>query len=314
MENANVKLRVLVVEPDENHGDDTARTLRTMDLEPVVATSHFQALSMLEDDFFPLLIVSAEDTGLDGMEFCRIFRKRQFESGNDLSYIIITGDEWQRLSICESKIIADDFLIRPWLTCELKWRVKAGFHAISQMGYIRQMIYHDPESKALNRAGLKKSLREEINRLGRKQGWLSLAVLDFSQRDWMEISQGAESISKLKKTLLRFLDGSLRNYDLLGQLETERICIISGDCDYKCLTGLINRLQLAVKSFVVGSQFRGVKISLCGLAGSFIIDSTFGDSEKCFEHLWNWITSIEQLPEGIESSAVCLDKDGISSL
>ncbi|MCA1743964.1 MAG: hypothetical protein ABR542_04740, partial [Desulfonatronovibrio sp.] len=175
-------------------------------------------------------------------------------------------------------------------------------------------VYHDPESKALNRNGLKKHLREEINRLGRKNAWLSLVVLDFSQRDWMEVSQGAESISRLKKILLRFLGGSLRNYDLLGQLETERICIISGDCDYKCLTGLLNRLQLAVKSFVVGSQFRGAEISLCGLAGSFIIDSTFGDSEKCFEHLWNWIESIEQLPEGIESSSACLDKNGISPL
>ncbi|MFN2268803.1 MAG: two-component system response regulator, partial [Desulfonatronovibrio sp.] len=131
MENENVKLRVLVVESDENPGDDTTRILRSMDLEPVLAASHFQALSMLEDEFFPLLIVSAEGSGLDGMEFCRIFRKRQFDSGDDLPYIIIAGDEWHRLSICESEVVADDFIIRPWLSCELKWRVKAGFHAIS---------------------------------------------------------------------------------------------------------------------------------------------------------------------------------------
>jgi len=46
---------------------------------------------MLEDQSFSVVLVAADDSGLDGLEFCRIYRKRQVKSGRGLRTALVNS-------------------------------------------------------------------------------------------------------------------------------------------------------------------------------------------------------------------------------
>ncbi len=312
MERKMIKEKILIIEPDQVLADEVVDILGKEGTELTVVHSHFKALAMLEDESFSMVLVSADDSGIDGLEFCRIYRKRQVESGRDLPYLILLGHNWQMVNICESQAHAHDFLVRPYLACELEWRVENGLRTVGEMRFLREMIYLDPETRALNQLGLEKILREEINRLGRKKGWISLAVLDFEDREWMQVSQSKEMVDWTKQQVVMFLKETLRNYDQVAQVDQERICILSGDCDYHCFTGLLNRIEACFQELDL--SFTTVKqpdIRLTGIIHSILVDSRGGGSDMCFEHLWNWIKSIDRLPETKEFRISLLDKNGL---
>ena len=310
-----MKKKILIIEPNQGLETEIIHTLRVMGTDLTLVHSHFKALTMLEDQSFSVVLVAAEDSGLDGLEFCRIYRKRQVKSGRNLPYLILLAQEWQRVSICESQADAHDFIIRPFLGCELEWRITAGLRVLREMNDLREMIYLDPETGVLNQEGLQRALREEINRLGRKKAWLSVAVLDFANRDWMEISQGKETLTLSKKRVLRFLKQTLRKYDQVAKFKKGKICIISGDCDHDCFNSLLKRIDGSLKKLEMPlPDVRQKGIDFSGIYQSMIIDSTTGGSEKCFEHLWNWINSIDRLPERVEARISLLDNKGLRDL
>ncbi|MFO7728128.1 MAG: diguanylate cyclase [Desulfonatronovibrio sp.] len=305
--------KILIVEPDQDHAAEIVEILKKTWTDLTVVHSHFKGLAMLEDETFSLVLVSADDSGIDGLEFCRIYRKRQMEAGRDCSYLIVSGQPWQRVNICENQPDCHDFLIRPYLECELEWRVASGFQTLREMHLLRQMLYFDPDTDSLNRLGIKKILKEEVNRLGRQHAWLSVAVLDFERRDWMEVNQGRDTVQRAKKMMLRFLSQSLRNYDHVGLIDQERICIISGDCDHNCFMGLMSRIDGCLKNFDFSFPTEQSVINLSGIYQSVMVDSTNGGSEACFDHLWTWIQQIVQLPEKVETIISYLDRDGLSA-
>ncbi len=312
MEKKMLKERILIIEPNQDLADEILEILGDTEVELTLVHSHFKALTMLEDESFSIVLVTAEDSGIDGLEFCRIYRKRQMEAGRDLPYMILMGQKWQRVSICESQADAHDFLIRPCLACELEWRVTAGLSTVREMRQLREIIYLDPETGALNQEGLQKVLREEINRLGRKKAWLSVAVLDLANRDWMEISQGRETLMLAKKTVLKFLKQELRRHDHVAEFNGEKICIISGDCDNQCFNDLLNRLHVRLKKLdmpLPGMQQTDVDFT--GICQSIIIDTVSGGSDMCFAYLWKWIDGIELLPERMEAGISYLDRNGL---
>lgn len=312
MEKQMDKEKILIIEPDQALAGEVVDALSDTGAELTVVDSHFKGLAMLEDDQFSLVLVSADNSGIDGLEFCRIFRKRQEESKKDLSYLIILGQEWQKVAICENQADAHDFLARPFLDCELKWRISAGLKTVQAMRSLRDLIYLDSETGVLNKLGLKKALKEEVNRLGRKKAWLSVAVVDFQRRDWLEVSHGKEVVSWIKIRVFKHLRESLRNYDQVAQIDGERICIISGDCDYHCFTGLFNRIDSGLKSLDCSfPTMQQPDITLTGIVKCITIDSSAGGSEKCFEHIWTWLKNVEQLPEHLEARVSFLNKNGI---
>lgn len=302
---------ILIIEPDKYEAREIVRDLQNLNVRTVVVHSHFQALTLLEDEYYGVILASMDQNGLDGLDFCRILTKRLVEEGRETPHIILMGHEWQRESIVENMAGADDFIIKPWLSSELRWRTKNGLRRLDEFLRLKNMIYFDPDSNALNLAGLEKDLRSEVNRLGRKKGWLSVAVLDFNGREWLEASLSPDFVDHAKKEVLRFLSKSLRNYDRVGRIHQNKICIMSGDCDYDCFSGLLSRVFKAVEGMSIGEFASGpMEFSLCGVFRCVMVDAAFGDSEKCFSHLWQWINSQGVLPDDLSGRAVYLGKEG----
>ncbi len=307
--------RILIVDPDEERAENMAGLLKNSGLSCLVLPTHFKALAYLEEESCALIIAAVDYTGIDGMEFCSIYSKRQCDRGLDPCYIILSGQSWQRNRICQSDAPANDFLIHPCLECELMWRVRSGLRWIRQRDELKKIIYHDYDSGALNTLGLEKVLREEVNRVGRKKGWLSLAVVDLKYFDWMEMAGNRDGVSRARRLILGFLARALRNYDHLGQMDQDRMCLISGDCDYQCFVGLLDRMQKVLKNLDLDIQgLEDLNLSFRGELLSTVIDSTLGGSELCFRHLRSWLENVTTLPENLRHRQAELNDKGLTVL
>ncbi|WP_150112145.1 hypothetical protein [Desulfonatronovibrio hydrogenovorans] len=304
--------KILIVEPDESRLEELLGVTDSMGLESVVVSSHFAGLAAMEDELFSVALVSADYTGIDGLEFCRIVRKRQESAKTVFSYLILVGEDYQRVDICESTPLAKDFLIRPFLACELRWRLAAALDSVEEMQRLRKLIYLDSSTGALNISGLKRILQEEVNRLSRKKSWLSVAILDLYRRDWIEINHGSDFYRQARTELMAFLLRTLRNYDQVAGMDHGRICIIAADCNLECFTGLLKRIDSSMNRLdlkLPNSQI--LETGLCGIFKSFKICAQGRESKIYFEHLWNWINSIQDLPDEILGGEAILDRNGI---
>lgn len=86
-----MKKKILIIEPNQGLETEIIHTLRVMGTDLTLVHSHFKALTMLEDQSFSVVLVAADDSGLDGLEFCRIYRKRQVKSGRGLRTALVNG-------------------------------------------------------------------------------------------------------------------------------------------------------------------------------------------------------------------------------
>ncbi len=303
---------IMVLEPDQDRAREIAEDLNSWGMNPCIYASHFQALGKLEEKKFPLILVSVKDTGIDGLEFCRILRKRQQLGGVDFAYILLVGENRHRTRICESSDGADDFIIYPFLKCELKWRIFSGLFRYRQHEKLQASSVYDPATMVFNEKGLKKALYQEVNRMGRKEGFLSAAVLDFRHRDLMEISLGAELCTRVKEEVFNFLKEKLRPCDQLVRTDQDRICIISGGSDLNGITGLLKR----VASFIakIDVQEPGIKdfdLTLSGIFLSLSVQSSYADIYACAEHVHDWIRSQDSFSGGLTGYSGTLDESGI---
>ena len=303
---------IMVLEPDRDRALEIAEDLNLWGLKPCIYASHFRALGRMEEKRFPLVLASMEYTGIDGLEFCRILRKRQQLGQLDFAYIILMGENQHRTRICASFDGADDFIIYPFLRCELKWRVLSGLSRYRHHEKLQTSSMYDPATLALNEKGLKKALYQEVNRMGRKKGFLSAAVLDFKNREWMEVSLGTGLCTQVKEEVFRFLKEKLRNYDQLVRTDQDRICIISGESDLNGITGLLKRLSAFIAEMEVSEPgIRDFDFSLSGSFLSLSVHSTYADITACAEHVHDWIKAQDSFSGAVTGYSGILDESGI---
>ena len=303
---------IMVMEPDLDRAREIADDLNSWGMNPYIYSSHFRALGTLGEKKFPLILVSMEKTGIDGLEFCRILRKRQQMGQLDFAYIILMGENRHRTRICDSFDGADDFIIYPFLKCELKWRVVSGLSSYWQHEKIQTSSMYDPATLALNEKGLKKALYQEVNRMGRKKGFLSAAVLDFKSRDWMEVSLGTGHCTRVKEEVFRFLKEKLRNYDQLVRTDQDQICIISGESDLDGISGLLKRVAaFTEKMDITEPGIKDFDLSLSGVFISLSVQSSYMNIIACAEHVHDWLKSQDSFSGGLTGYSGTLDENGI---
>lgn len=286
------KIRVLVIEPDESLAAEIDSELRSLGYSVRLVGNHFKGLTEMEDRIFDFVLASMEHTGIDGLEFCNICRQRADNGRITCPYLILVGEERHLVPICESGAQANDFLIRPYLACELKWRLESGSSRLKIQRRLQEMLDIEPVTGLKNEQGIYTALREEVNRQGRKKARLGLAVITPDQFEFLEFIQGKFWADWAKQAILRYLGEVLRNYDHLGHLQSGNLCILSAENSFEGMQILISRLEEKIREMqendpqfsknIIDIKFRGVFLSLR-------IETKPGGMRQAVEELWSWI-------------------------
>ena len=117
------KLKILVVEDEDDIRDMLVMVLEQADLHVMAAASAEQAWSLLAEHHVDLVVLDWMLPGISGVELARRLKKEP--SYKDLSIILLTARGEEEDKIRGLEIGADDYMTKPFSPKELVARIKA---------------------------------------------------------------------------------------------------------------------------------------------------------------------------------------------
>jgi two-component system cell cycle response regulator len=264
-------VRVLIAEDDPVSRHLLRATLTAAGYEPVIAVDGAEALRALDQPDCPRLIVlDWIMPHLDGVELCRIIRKRPQEP---YFYVILLTVKEQQQEIVEGlEAGADDYVTKPFDLHELKARLRAGKRIIElqqQLIASRDQLQfeatHDSHTGLLNHAAILETLRLEVLRSRRESTPLGVIMADLDHFKSVNDQYGHLVGDEVLREVSVRLKGSLRPYDSIGRFGGEEFLIIVPGCTQEKATALAERLRQSVASEPIRRQ--GVEIPVTASFG-----------------------------------------------
>jgi len=117
--------RILIVEDEEDTLYILNRLLKKNGYDVKTAVNGVEALKILEDGFFPKVIIADWTMPqMDGLQFCNILKEK--ESYKHIYFIVLTARASLKDRVMGLDVGADDFLVKPVENQELLARIRSG--------------------------------------------------------------------------------------------------------------------------------------------------------------------------------------------
>ena len=307
------RCRFLLVEPDTDRAQEIRLVLEQLGFSSDHAHSHLKALALAEDNVYHCLFVAAHGLDLSGLELCALIRARERRRSLPPSILIVVCSEIDRAAIFSSSFDIDDYIVTPWFDLELRWKISRVLRNLKLRQAQNQggsFLGHG--SDLMTQKGLQAFLYEEVNRVGRRQGWFSLSILSIVGLDHLRVSYGEDWLAWFKNGIWASLYRQLRNYDRLSVMDKGFLVLISPDLDEQGTKFLLDRLDAAIREYQV-TEGRDQLPSI-GLVARYLCVRVLGDYkqfEQTGDVLWQWIQTnmLEPLPQGLSgrTGSVALD-------
>lgn len=296
------QMRVLLVEPEEDVSRDIQRVLRGMNLHVEHVRSHLKAAAHFEDSRFDCVMASTQGLDISGLELCTLVRARAGRRSNEPVYLVLFGPEADLTGVFVSSVEVDDYMATPCTDAELEWKIRRAARAVMQSRECWRRVVDD-ESGLLTAEGLRSFLTEEVNRVGRRQGWISLSLLSVPGLAMLRASYGEAWLDWFKTGIWASLRRQLRNYDRLATMDHDFLCLVSPDLQEAGTRQLLGRLARTIEDYQLhGEQQASAPITL---AARYLCVRVLGDYRHLADSsdiLWRWVC--EGMAEPMASGTV----------
>jgi PleD family two-component response regulator len=296
------KFRFLLVEPDEDAALEIMAVLERLGLRADHVRGHLKAVALTEDVEYSCLLVASQGLDISGLELCALVRGRESRRSLMPSYIILFGPQGDLVSVFSSQHAVDDYIVAPWMEQELEWKIHRALRAMAlcrEFGVSRLL---DRETGLLTEEGLRTFLYEEVNRVGRREGWISISVLSVPGLADLRSSYGDGWMEWFKNGIWVSLRRQLRNYDRLATMDNGVLCLVSPDLDEEGTRAMLARLGSAIAEY----QFQEAtdQNSRMSLAARYLCVRVLGDYrqfDRTGDVLWGWLRErvAEPVTEGV---------------
>lgn len=299
----------LIVEPDDDVARETSAVLGRLDLKADHVRGHLKAVALTEDVAYDCLLVSSQGLDISGLELCAMIRAREARRSLTPAYIILVGPQADMLQVFSSQHDVDDCIAGPYMDVELEWKMRRALRAMALCRRYGASRLLDRETGLLTPEGLRIYLGEEVNRIGRREGWVSLSVLSVPGLADLRLSYGEGWMEWFKNGIWASLRRQLRNYDRLASMDNGFLCLVSPDLDEEGTRSMLARLGAAIGEY----QFQEVvPAARMTLAARYLCVRVLGDYrqfDRASDVLWNWICERlgEPVPEGIMGHTGAVD-------
>ena len=129
-------MRVLIVEDDERIADFLQRALRPEGYMPVCVGEGKEALNLVNNSDFDLVLLDLMLPGLSGLEVCQALRMRRIE----LPIIMLTALDTAEDVVRGLHMGADDYITKPFDLDELLARMQAVIRRAARSGEQHQVL------------------------------------------------------------------------------------------------------------------------------------------------------------------------------
>ncbi|MDY0228210.1 MAG: hypothetical protein RBR38_15470 [Desulfomicrobium apsheronum] len=296
------RFRFLVVEPDEDLAREMMIVLERLDVQVDHERGHLKALAVSEDTEYDCLLVASRGIDISGLELCALVRAREARRSLPPAYIILVGPEEDLVTVFTSADDIDDYMLGTWMDLELEWKIKRGLRAMSACRDFGASRLLDTETGLLTPEGLRTFLLEEVNRIGRREGWLSMSILAVPGLGGLRVSYGEAWLEWFRDGIWSSLRRQLRNYDRLASMNNGFLCLISPDLNEEGTRFLLARLASVISEYQF--QENTEPSTHVSLAARYLCVRVRGDYRqfgRTGDVLWGWLREkmTEPMSEGI---------------
>ncbi|HCU69827.1 MAG TPA: hypothetical protein DGF30_11575 [Desulfomicrobium sp.] len=299
----------LIVEPDDDVAREMSAVLERLDLKADHVRGHLKAVALTEDVAYNCLLVSSQGVDISGLELCAMVRAREARHSLTPAYIILVGPQGDMLQVFSSQHDVDDCISGPYMDVELEWKMRRALRAMALCRRYGASRLLDRETGLLTPEGLRIYLGEEVNRIGRREGWVSMSVLSVPGLADLRLSYGDGWMEWFKNGIWASLRRQLRNYDRLASMDNGFLCLVSPDLDEEGTRSMLARLGAAIGEYQFQDDVPAARMTL---AARYLCVRVLGDYrqfERTSDVLWNWVCERmnEPVPEGVMGHTGAVD-------
>ena len=247
-----IKEKILVVDDSAEALEKNKELLSQVGYDVVVAYSGEQALELLENEEFDLVLLDINMPSINGYEVC--LRIRQTHALDDLPIIFFTtrGDSDSITKGFHSG--ASDFISKDAPAEILLARVNVHIRLSRTLKYLRDISLTDDLTQSYNRRHAIYTLREWFSRSKRYGTPFSLIYFDLNGLKAINDKFGHQAGDLLLRSVVKVSKDLLRESDMLFRMGGDEFMVLCPDTDKKGAFICAERMQKAVGGITIVDQ------------------------------------------------------------
>jgi len=259
-----IRMRALIADDDPVTRAILIKALKPWNMEVTVATDGTEAWEAISSGQPPeIAIVDWMMPGLDGIELCR--RIREYPALAGIYVILLTGRGSRMDLVAGLDAGADDYMVKPIDTEELRARVQVGMRVANLQGrladrvvelqgardHLARLVSTDALTNLYSRRWWFELAATEFSRCRRYDRAFSVMVIDLDYFKQVNDSFGHDAGDKLLRAFADMLQTECRQSDILGRLGGEEFAILVPETPVGAAQKLAGR---------IGDACRAVKV------------------------------------------------------
>ena len=262
---------IMVVDDDVVSRALIERYLKKAGFEVTSAGNGKEAISLLDQQFYPIVLTDWMMPEMDGPELCRNIRDRKMDGY--VFIILITARDSKTDIVSGLESGADDYLTKPIHSAELLARINTGIRILkleqsllNANKEIRLLSITDPLTGCFNRTYLNERYPQEFSRAQRYNHSLSVVISDIDHFKRINDTYGHQAGDLVLKLVGNCLTMQVREkIDWVVRYGGEEFLIILPETDSFGTRTLSERLRNAISNLEI--EYEGQKIQVTASFG-----------------------------------------------
>jgi diguanylate cyclase (GGDEF)-like protein len=255
--------RILVVDDQAAIADYYKTVLNMAGMDALVITDATKVLQQLVDYHPDLILLDLYMPNVNGAELVKVIR--QMEEFVSLPIVFLSSEDDIAKQMEAMSVGGDDFLTKPIRASHLVALVKS---RLERLKTLRQYMVRDSLTGLLNHTSFRSALAQEINRCGRQNTRVALAMIDLDEFKQVNDLYGHSAGDHVLKSLSRLLKQRLRKSDIIGRYGGEEFVALLLDVDAEQAYRIMEEIRIhfsEVEHFASQNSKLQVTFS-CGIA------------------------------------------------
>ncbi len=237
------KPQVLVIDDSMDVHRLLRARLRTEEIEFREATDGAAGVKLAEEHLPTVILLDLDMPGMDGFEVLRVLKENPRTL--QIPVIVLSGLQSSQDKVTAFDLGAVDYVTKPFDLTELRVRVRAAVKMQRLIRMLAQKAQIDGLTGLWNRVFFNTRLAEEMGRLSRRVGSLSLAVVDIDHFKSVNDTYGHPAGDAVIQGLAKLLVKECRHTDSVCRYGGEEFGIIMPDTAAADARNVADRIRAA---------------------------------------------------------------------